>query len=688
MRGHLEWNGHPNPRSGIALVVVLGFLTILVLMSLAFTVVMRTERLASRAFSDVARARFIAEAGLARAMSDLDGDLQSAGIYPLFTTGPGLPDVFHSRPGSDIDFLRDIDPLRYAPIGITTNQRLSGWQEILDPTDNRIIGRYAYLVLNSSGLLDINRAGGTNRAFGADAREIQLHTNLLSELTDYGASAIPTLLHARWRRFESLPDLLALGRAHTNVPIDNLRSTVSQITNIFIFSHAPSGWLDASSLAVQPVTHVGSNFNAAAVQSAFATITNAVLALQMREALTDYTDSNFRPERVNSITVEPTPLINEIVIDQTYVGGTNLLRPRVEVWYPFVGITNPNSYTLVLGLRVEGALPADYNPPNYVGTASLSGPWTSPRFVVTNLTPASATSTNPPVSFAGMRARIVAAQLREGATVIDALTNSTDIDLSFALAAPAVRSGGIAVTDPRLNHLEPEWRDVGASAGGTPAITLGELNAGVANPLAGDGLAATNIFIANRPLRNTGELGLLFYGEPWRTVPLLGPNAWPVLHRFSVVTNETYSGRVNINTPNEGVLATALLNTRADLWPGAPNAVTLTVAQARSIAGQIIATTINDPLVNVGEIGPKFPSGAFTGFNALESESILRNTADLLTTRQQLFTAFVAGQAYDASGNPAAKRLMVAVIWRDPFPNADGRNDWFVRFFKWLESSE
>ena len=66
-------------RSGSALVIVLGMLSVLLLMGVAFSVTMRTERAAAANMRHAAVARHILDSALARTMADLDRALEEQG---------------------------------------------------------------------------------------------------------------------------------------------------------------------------------------------------------------------------------------------------------------------------------------------------------------------------------------------------------------------------------------------------------------------------------------------------------------------------------------------------------------------------------------------------------------------------------------------------------------------------------
>lgn len=76
-------------RKGIALVIVLGFLAILTLMAVGMAISMRTERLASRSYLDMVKARLLCEAGLADSMQCLEEVLHhSADVPPIYIIAP------------------------------------------------------------------------------------------------------------------------------------------------------------------------------------------------------------------------------------------------------------------------------------------------------------------------------------------------------------------------------------------------------------------------------------------------------------------------------------------------------------------------------------------------------------------------------------------------------------------------
>ena len=71
-------------RSGIALVIVLGFLVAMAMLAVGFSIYMRTERLAGKGYLDAVRARHFVDVALARAMDDVD--FQMADKFLVYPT--------------------------------------------------------------------------------------------------------------------------------------------------------------------------------------------------------------------------------------------------------------------------------------------------------------------------------------------------------------------------------------------------------------------------------------------------------------------------------------------------------------------------------------------------------------------------------------------------------------------------
>jgi hypothetical protein len=90
-------------------------------------------------------------------------------------------------------------------------------------------------------------------------------------------------------------------------------------------------------------------------------------------------------------------------------------------------------------------------------------------------------------------------------------------------------------------------------------------------------------------------------------------------------------------------------------------------------------------------------SGLIGVFGEFEREAIIRNTCDLLTTRQQIFTIILRADSFSPKfgftdikkGNVLATSHAVAQVWRDPVATDVGggvkKHKCFVQYFKILE---
>jgi hypothetical protein len=302
-------------------------------------------------------------------------------------------------------------------------------------------------------------------------------------------------------------------------------------------------------------------------------------------------------------------------------------------------------------------------------------------------------------SVAGARLNIQAVELREGSDagpLVDVVTGLVfAVGTALAAQTPPIPpfqpfAIGKSADDPRLNWdggSAAQWRDPT-----TPLLTPGGLNPSFTRAT---GDVSTLMYVANRAPEVSGELGFLLYtNRPWRTVPLLGPDAIPVLDRFFVNTNR-WRGFVNPNAPDAQVLQCVFLDLPIERYPGEPSAPTCSTTQALALANSVVAARIFTNRSDLGRV--TLPSDPTWNGDPWRMKALIRNAADLLGTRQNLFTFLVAGQSVadgDKNGTITddeviAEARAVAVWWRDPYgrtgTNAVPANPSFVRFFKWVD---
>ena len=268
-------------------------------------------------------------------------------------------------------------------------------------------------------------------------------------------------------------------------------------------------------------------------------------------------------------------------------------------------------------------------------------------------------------------------------------------------------------------------------------------------------------YVKNAPLESVGELAYLPIGI-WYTIRLYdygnkrkisfngtqqeitrfnhlpsddnsdNPPFHPVLDYFTVIDyeKETVRGRVNVNTLNENVLATAFysmpVGTEFNEEEGQDSSLTLPpVANslthridengARDLAEALVTLRNGGDLQTLSDLGymvndstplhgEDVESPAILAlmdrvrngedFGEFERESLIRNSCGLFTTRGQTFIVAVRGESYSpmyghkrslSTGTCNASKTAVAQIWRDSEPDEDGKHPMFIQFFKIID---
>ncbi len=158
---HTHLQNRPGARDGVALIICLGLLAIMTLLAVTFAIAMRVERMAARNFQDGVRARHLAQVAMVRAMQQIDS-LMVQRVYP--------PNEVIPSSGVSPTNLISAGAARWIPAGTLLDQALasqSGWITTGIPS-----GRVAYVVLNTSGLIDANSVGGAPRVWSTNFQEI------------------------------------------------------------------------------------------------------------------------------------------------------------------------------------------------------------------------------------------------------------------------------------------------------------------------------------------------------------------------------------------------------------------------------------------------------------------------------------------------------------------------------------
>ncbi|HPB11031.1 MAG TPA: hypothetical protein PLT74_07200, partial [Kiritimatiellia bacterium] len=156
-------------RRGSALLIVLGFLSFMVISGVSFAIYMRTERQASSNYRHAVNGRHLLNAGLARAMEEIDSELRLRDIDERkFPDWPGRVRVSAATENEDND--RDarvlsIEALSFLPPFLINDVRRYAVRQGSDSAyegakwrslEGSVFGRYAYVCVNVSDMLDIN----------------------------------------------------------------------------------------------------------------------------------------------------------------------------------------------------------------------------------------------------------------------------------------------------------------------------------------------------------------------------------------------------------------------------------------------------------------------------------------------------------------------------------------------------
>ncbi len=715
--------GHStNKKSGIALVMVLGFLALLIISAVSFSVLMRTERLATRNYVDVVKARNLLHLSLARAMEDIDLQMMTNGVLLVAPPGSVLVST-EPESGQSFDDLLTGEARAYLPPALSSDADAATnnlpWITIEDPVNNQVIGRYVFVAVDSGGFLDANIISGTGLGFGSNPREIRY--DVVSELP-YN---FPTTRSNNWVRFETLPELTMAASEDPN--------------NTFIYSRFPNQYLDQNDVAQRRVNVAGdpavTNWNETAIKEALQGIVPNVD--DFYGVMLDYAGSSYAPldGNHNRINARRVPMINEVVVSNVvrWVAGDGVntegsidhqVHIKVETWYPFPEEAGAPAFTVHIPvspfrtLYREGATIVDVDEdlgPGESQPFSISdNGYEISEVILTRETAFGGIGGTAPDS-GDFRLMLQGIEVRVGNDVVDRVNPFGSAAFQFSvtnLLGAAWQSWpdnaiGWEAIDPRLNW-NPQNTDLWSLVPPGQPVTLGERNGFLIDEIYTGNIDDREVqrlysnATVGQGFRSLGELSYLLYdpSKPWTTIRLLENTDFPdagnpreLFDRLTLhPTNRpaTY-GLVNPNTWQPEVLSAVLQGAWEESYPneqeGNPDSG-LNAEDAMDLADDLIS--LRDGLTNKifrtrsDMLGLELSPDADNKFLA---ESPLRNTIDLFDTQQNIFTIIIAAQATtDDAVNPQvlAEQRAVAVVWRDPYPDANGRHLAFVRYFRWL----
>jgi Tfp pilus assembly protein PilX len=354
---------HPPPcgRRGVALIIVLGLLGLLLISAVSFAVLMRTERNAATNYRHTSSARQMLHAGLARAIEDINADI-GEDLCPAWTNRTVITGSFTNKYPESMFFSRYTntatgndpvparlltkDVMTYIPVlyhrRLTENIYASPeWIPIT--YSNSTLGRYAYAVIDSSGLLDAHLVydSTTNRWLGTSPKEIRLDTNILSrkDLINVASFTADRTTH---KRYETVSELATLNSGIDTSKLANFEvfsrystNAAAGVTNINLFGLTTNQLADAAVRAAITKGFTDSGCTGTAPLT-FPALTREDI---LYAALADYLDSDSvmnRPYWLGPTAAfsrpctEKLPLLTSYGVTVTYtrtlLGGTNYVH--------------------------------------------------------------------------------------------------------------------------------------------------------------------------------------------------------------------------------------------------------------------------------------------------------------------------------------------------------------------------
>lgn len=708
-------------REGIALIVVIGFLSILTVMAVSFAINMRTERLTSNMYLDSVRSRHLLDVALSRALLDIDTTMNGA-LAPGFEVlqSPGI-DPIDLYVGMSTNYLPSDWTVKPPPSGFNTISITNSAGAKID------VGRYSYLIFNLGGFLDMNWVGTSlDRKSGLDPGEITISDTVLPDIANAGQWGLfRNDLLKRWRRIETLDEFHAIGGAYGISPQNFLpySRSLEMLTPEGDEKMELGGSREDILIAKAPITEIlrdKCDINGAVVDDVF----NCIL---------DFVDDDNIPENPQGLSGEAVPMINEVAASGRFTktaAGTGVatyslvdFKIALELWYPFP-INGAETFTAptdpIFDITTAPAgLPAslikdivvNLNPTNNGAKPTLylsdntplsAGNFTVDKrgyYVVEYRYPTTTYTTNDTPNLPRMPITIGTRgiSVSYGGSEVDFVSAIKEFQLRIEQNSTDLK--GSSANDPRLSHLKGDW-DV-------QQTTLGGLNAGIDGSQEPIGLDPV-MYCRNYPLNkdkpgagygSVAELGYISLGQPWRTIALYeNPGKYQinaVLDYFKVTipgTSDKRYGLVNVNSRRLPALASVFYDMPVNAAPEAePDLRVLDATLANQMANAIIAKTSLVPFDRMSKIG-SLPTIYSPSFDAsLDSderiESLIRNSVGLLSLRDNVFGIILDAEALRKSGAQTivtGKEKALAVVWRDPL-KVGGVNQTIVRYYTFLE---
>ncbi len=411
--------GRSREQDGIALVIVLGILSILLILGIAFATALRTDQIAGRNNIDSLRAKQMVDTAISRAMDylDMDSDPDLDGQNFLLLA-PRVVPASGRTAGSGgtkdkADFLDGTGSMYLPPDLITVLEDPAThdpeWERISISGGSiaapALTGRIAFIACDISGYVDGSVAGGSARNHGVDVSEIDL-----MDVRDGQFITFASQRQSNWGAFDTRPDVEMLAnpllvdgenklmQPYSLFPSNYWNTALDRETVHFDFQGTVSGInfdhgagsdsteaQDAMIAIGLAIAHSGVDLSVAG---------NPEKLNQLAANIRDYIDGDNvpcngefssqmpvsdpgrlftnRPRLMQAICTEAVPMLNEVMLKHTLdirsdgqippnTVVTSIIEVMAETWIPFHASSSPdiNRYEVELrDLVILGMVPA------------------------------------------------------------------------------------------------------------------------------------------------------------------------------------------------------------------------------------------------------------------------------------------------------------------------------------------
>lgn len=384
MKTHLEQERREG-QEGVALIVVLGFLSILLVMGMTFMLNARTERIVSDYSLEAIKSRQLMRTALAAAENDYSRELwkkqlyipnEELSVFASRATGKETVSGEATLYDSNIELMTgeaaDWIPAKYRTNAVSNDVEDAEWILVREES-GRILGRYAYVCFDSSGCLDANFIAREEGVANEDGRSITNRTRFsvrevpMQLLPDTADASEFKSQRKGWKGFDSLQTLVLLTDGSPNDGTESktgarwqderkeygvglASNKVSELNCYSLnayrggrYSRGTGKWTQPK--FIEPDTGDG----AAEALSQFANIKvdKSVFQKQME----DFVSESAWPQDTDYPSVKNVPMINEVILKdltlnepKKHDGGdsgadwyeySGEVTVQVEFWYPF-----------------------------------------------------------------------------------------------------------------------------------------------------------------------------------------------------------------------------------------------------------------------------------------------------------------------------------------------------------------